>query len=60
MIIHVSGHKAGMLANFVILSGDPVTMPPDEIRNIEVLETIKQGGTRYPTQDGGVNPLASR
>ena len=45
--------KAGMLANFVILSADPVTTSTDDIRNIEVLETIKQGVTLYPARDEG-------
>jgi predicted amidohydrolase YtcJ len=42
--------KPGLMANFVILSSNPVTTPVDEIRDIEVLETIKEGVTIYSTQ----------
>ena len=39
--------KEGMLADFVILSGNPITAGVDEIRDIEVIETIKKGHTIY-------------
>jgi predicted amidohydrolase YtcJ len=39
-----------MMANFVIMSSDPVATPVDEIRDIEVLETIKEGVTIYSMQ----------
>jgi len=40
--------RAGMQANFVILSADPVATPVGQIRDIEVLETIKDGVRIYP------------
>ncbi len=39
--------KEGLLADFVILSRDPVTAPVDEIRGIGVLETVKEGKTIF-------------
>lgn len=35
--------KAGLLADFVILDKNPLTTPVDDIRGINVLETIKEG-----------------
>lgn len=37
----------GKLADFVILDRNPVTVHPDEIRDIKILETIKEGKTIY-------------
>ena len=39
--------KEGLLADFVILSHDPVQTGVDEIREIEVLETIKEDDTIF-------------
>ena len=39
--------KTGLLADFVILSSDPVKTEVSGIREIEVLETIKEGRTIY-------------
>jgi predicted amidohydrolase YtcJ len=39
--------KTGLLADFVILSADPVRTDIDKIRSIKVLETIKRGKTIY-------------
>lgn len=38
---------AGKLADFVIVSSDPVKTPVDQIRDIKVVETIKEGKTIY-------------
>lgn len=35
--------KPGLLADFVVLSRNPLTTPVDQIRAIKVLETVKQG-----------------
>ena len=39
--------KQGLLADFVILSQDPITTKVDDIRNIKVLETIKENQVVY-------------
>lgn len=39
--------KAGLLADFVILDQNPLTTPVDGIRDIKVLETIKEGRTAW-------------
>lgn len=35
--------EVGKLADLVVLSADPMTVPIDDIKDIEVLETIKEG-----------------
>ena len=40
--------KEGMLADFVILSADPLATDVGMIRDIDVVETIKEGRTVYP------------
>jgi predicted amidohydrolase YtcJ len=42
--------KEGLLADFVILSADPVKTDVDKICDIMVLETIKKGKTIYTAQ----------
>jgi predicted amidohydrolase YtcJ len=37
----------GKLADFAILSANPTTVDPMTIRDIQVLETIKEGKTIY-------------
>ena len=39
--------KEGLLADFVILDNNPLKVNTDEIRGIEVMETIKEGETVY-------------
>jgi predicted amidohydrolase YtcJ len=39
--------EPGKLADFVILSGNPVTTSGDAIRAIKVVETIKEGKSVY-------------
>lgn len=39
--------ERGKLADLVILSGNPLTVPPDAIKDIKVVETIKEGKTIY-------------
>jgi predicted amidohydrolase YtcJ len=38
---------AGKIADLVILDNDPLTVSPDRIRDIKVVETIKRGKTLY-------------
>jgi len=40
--------RTGMLADFVVLSADPVKTDASRIRDIRVVETIKEGRTVYP------------
>jgi hypothetical protein len=42
------------LADFVILSRNPIKVPSQELRSIQVLETIKEGKTIYRAK--GVKP----
>ncbi|OCA72406.1 amidohydrolase [Chryseobacterium artocarpi] len=39
--------KAGKIADFVILDQNPLTIAPENLRNIKVLETIKEGNSVY-------------
>ncbi|MEA5011478.1 MAG: amidohydrolase [Angelakisella sp.] len=43
--------KAGKLADFAVLNGDPLTVSPSEIKNITVLETIKEGQTIFKKEE---------
>ncbi|MFM7076393.1 MAG: amidohydrolase [Planctomycetaceae bacterium] len=49
--------EPGKLADMVILSHDPLTVPPDAIKDITVEETIKEGTTIWnATTSGGDQP----
>lgn len=39
--------EAGKLADFVILSDDPLSVPEDRLDDIEIVETIKEGRSIY-------------
>ena len=39
--------KAGKIADFVILDQNPLTINPENLRKIKVLETIKEGNSVY-------------
>jgi predicted amidohydrolase YtcJ len=39
--------ESGKLADLVILSGNPLTTAPDAIKDIKVVETIKEGKSVY-------------
>ncbi|WP_336702239.1 amidohydrolase [Chryseobacterium indologenes] len=39
--------KTGKIADFVILDQNPLTISPENLRNIRVLETIKEGNSVY-------------
>lgn len=39
--------KVGKIADFVILDQNPLTVDKMDIKNIQVLETIKEGKTIY-------------
>ena len=39
--------ETGKFADLVVLSGDPVSVDPMKIKDIQVLETIVEGGTVY-------------
>jgi predicted amidohydrolase YtcJ len=39
--------ETGKLADLVLLSGDPMAVDPMKIRDIQVLETIKEGMSVY-------------
>lgn len=50
--------EAGKLADLVILDKDPLKVEPMAIKNIKVLETIKEGVTIYPAVAGAAKPLS--
>jgi predicted amidohydrolase YtcJ len=50
--------EAGKLADLVILDNDPLKVDPKAIRDIKVVETIKEGVTIYPTPEDAEKPMA--
>ncbi|MEB3323072.1 MAG: amidohydrolase family protein [Synechococcaceae cyanobacterium] len=51
--------EVGKLADLVILDKDPLQVAPMAIRDIQVVETIKEGVTIYPQPPGGPRPIAA-
>ena len=49
--------EAGKLADLVILDQDPLKVDPMSIRDIKVVETIKEGKTIYPASASDLVPL---
>jgi predicted amidohydrolase YtcJ/heat shock protein HslJ len=49
--------KAGKLADLVILDKNPLKVEPLAIKDIKVLETIKEGKTIFPAPASGVKPI---
>ncbi|MBB1089652.1 amidohydrolase family protein [Lysobacter sp. SG-8] len=49
--------EVGKLADLVILDRDPLQVEPMAIRDIRVVETIKEGRTIYPASAGELPPL---
>ncbi|MCB1503237.1 MAG: amidohydrolase family protein [Bauldia sp.] len=45
--------EAGKLADLVILDANPLKVDPMAIRDIRVVETIKEGSTIFPVPEGG-------
>ncbi len=43
--------EVGKLADLVVLDRDPLKVDPMEIKDIKVVETIKEGATVYPAND---------
>jgi predicted amidohydrolase YtcJ/heat shock protein HslJ len=50
--------EAGKLADLVILDKDPISVDPMTIKDIRVVETIKEGETIYPAPAGGFKPVS--
>ena len=50
--------EAGKLADLVILDEDPLKVEPMAIKDIKVLETIKEGKTIYPASAGDPKQMA--
>ncbi|MFO1088003.1 MAG: amidohydrolase family protein [Hyphomicrobiales bacterium] len=49
--------EAGKLADLVVLDANPLKVDPMAIRDIHVLQTIKEGNTIYPMPEGGFPPV---
>lgn len=51
--------EVGKLADLVILDRDPLKVDPKSIKDIKVVETIKEGVTIYPVPTGGHPAISS-
>ncbi len=51
--------EAGKLADLVILDKDPLKVEPMAIKDIKIVETIKEGKTIYPAATDAEKPLAA-
>ncbi len=51
--------EVGKLADLVILDKDPLKVEPMAIKDIKVVETIKEGETIYPASGGCAKPPAA-
>jgi predicted amidohydrolase YtcJ/heat shock protein HslJ len=51
--------ETGKLADFVILDKDPLKVDPMSIKEIKVVETIKEGDTIYPAPQGDDKPVVA-
>ena len=49
--------ETGKLADLVILDKDPLEVDPMNIRDIKIVETIKEGKTIYPASSSDLGPL---
>ncbi|MBS1518199.1 MAG: amidohydrolase family protein [Bacteroidetes bacterium] len=49
--------EVGKLADLVILDRNPLKVKPNEIKDIKVLETIKEGNTIFPVPTGGFKSI---
>jgi hypothetical protein len=54
--------ETGKLADFVILSGDPITIDPETLDDLKVMATIKEGVTVYarPADPAGIKKASLR
>lgn len=52
--------EVGKMADFVILDRDPISVEPQEIKEIKVVETIKAGKRIYPKPEQSDNPVAAQ
>jgi predicted amidohydrolase YtcJ len=52
--------EVGKLADFAILSENPMTIPEDQLADIKILETIKEGVSIYkrPANEGSISSAA--